>query len=133
MYKLDQPLYHGTSNAASIFIVGGNGLNAPVHLCKDKHRAEHYAKAATAFLEDISQKEGSQPIATGYAIFTFHSLPSRDYLIEDDYNPEAEPGQYKYTKPIKGLQHFTVERYPLEITDDERLRLCCFAIGMWRK
>jgi hypothetical protein len=133
MYKLDKLLYHGTSNAASIFIVGGNGLNAPVHLCEDKCRAEHYAKAATAYLEDMSRKESNKPIATGYAVFTFHSLPSRDYLIEDDYNPKAEPGQYKYTKPIKGLQHFTVERYPLEITDAERLRLYCFAIGMWKR
>jgi len=54
--KLDKPLYHGTSNAASIFIVGGYGLKAPVYLTSDKDRAIHYAKAATAYLERMLKR-----------------------------------------------------------------------------
>jgi hypothetical protein len=133
MHKLEKPLYHGTSSASSIYIVGGIGFKAPVYLCDDKSRAEHYAKAATAYVESLAKEKRIKLIADGYAIFTFHSLPNKDFLIEDGYNPEAERGQFIYTQPIRGLQHFTVERHSLEVDEDERLRLRCFAIGMWGK
>ena len=132
MSKLDKPLYHGTSSAASIMIVGGYGFKAPVYLTADKRAALHYAKAATAYLEKIAEEEGSELIADGYALFTFHSLPNSEELIPDDYSPN-EPNQFVYRKPIRGLRHFWVERFPLEVEPDERLRLVCFAIGMWSK
>jgi len=132
MKKLDKPLYHGTSNAASIFIVGGYGLKSPVYLTADKERAIHYAKAATAYLERHAKDEGCKLIAEGYALFTFYSLPNADELSPDDYSPN-EPNQFIYRKPIKGLNHFSVERHPLEVDDSEHLRLQCFAIGMWSK
>lgn len=132
--KLEKPLYHGTSKAAAIFIIGGNGFNAPIHLTEDKDRAIHYARAATAYLERLVKDEGGKLIADGCALFTFNSVPDKNMLVHDDYNPTAEPNQWKYLKPIRGLQHFTVEYYPLIISDDEEhLRLQCFAIGMWRK
>lgn len=133
MNRLHKPLYHGTSNAASIMIVGGFGLKAPVYLTSDKCRAEHYAKAATAYLEKHAGDNGNKLIAEGYAIFTFHSIPNENELIIDDYNLEAEQGQWKYLKDIRGLQHFTIERYPLEADEAEHLRLQCFAIGMWSR
>jgi len=132
MDKLNKPLYHGTSKASAIMIVGGDGFNQPVCLTEDKKQAEHYAKAATAELEKLCQDEGGTLIAEGYAIFTFTSTPNKDYLVVDDYNLDAEPGQWKYLKGIRGLQHFTVEYHPLEVDDDEHLRLQCFTIGMWR-
>ena len=131
--KLDKPLYHGTSNAASILIVGGHGFKAPVYLTADKEIAIHYAKAATAYLERHAKDEGCKPIADGYALFTFTSLPDIDDLQPDDYNSDAEPDQFIYRKPIRGLQHYTVERYPLEADDNEKMRLTCFAIGMWSR
>lgn len=131
-HKLDKPLYHGTSKAAAIFICGGDGFKPPIYLTEDKQRAEHYAKAGTAYLEDKAKEEHQKLIADGYAIFTFKSVPDATYLVVDDYS-EGEPGQWKYTKPIRGLRHFTVEFQPLAVTDEERLRLCCFAIGMWRR
>lgn len=132
--KLDKPLYHGTSKVSAIMIVGGCGFNAPLYLTEDKRYAEHYAKAATAYLESMAKEKGLKLIADGYAIFTFHSLPNTDYLKVDDYNLEAdsEKGQWKYRKNIRGLQHFTVEYHPLQVDDHEHLRLQCFAIGMWR-
>ena len=130
--QLDKPLYHGTSKAAAIMIVGGCGLNSPVHLTEDKKAAIHYAKSATAYLEKVANDEGTKLIADGYAVFTFNSLPNKDYLVIDDYNTDAEPNQWKYLKAIRGLRHFTVEYHPLEVNDDEHLRLQCFAIGMWR-
>lgn len=132
MDKLEKPLYHGTTNAASIMIIG-NGFNAPIHLTESEQSAFHYAKAATAYLEHLAKEEGLQPIADGWAVFTFLSLPNKNLLIPDDYNPPLEPNQWVYGKPIKGLQHFTVRRGKLEVTQEEHLRLQCFAIGMWRK
>lgn len=132
MYKLSRPLYHGTSNAVSVMVVGGYGLNAPVYLTSDKRRAEHYAKAATAYLEETAQKNGGKLFAEGYAILTFTSLPNKEYLCEDNYSPN-EPDQYIYKGKILGLRHFTVERHSLEVDADEHLRLQCFAIGMWSK
>lgn len=130
--KLDTPLYHGTSNAASILIVGGEGFKGPVYLTADKERAIHYAKAATAYLEKLVKDSGGRLFADGYAVFTFTSLPDKDGLCPDDWSP-GEPDQFVYHKPIRGLRHFTVERYPLEADDDEKLRLSCFAIGMWQR
>lgn len=131
--KLDKPLYHGTSNAASIFIVGGYGFKAPVYLTANKERAIHYAKAATAYLEKICKDEGGKLIAEGYAVFAFHSLPDLKELRTDDYNSNAEPDQFIYQKPIRGLRHFAIERHNLEVDEEEHLRLECFAIGMWRR
>lgn len=133
MYKLGKPLYHGTTNAASIMIVGGYGFNTPIHLTEDEQAAFHYANAATAYLEHLAKEEGWKLIADGWAVFTFHSLPNKNFLIPDDYNPQAEPNQWIYTKSIKGLSHFTVRRGKLEVTEEEHLYLQCFAIGMWRK
>lgn len=133
MIKLDKPLYHGTSKASAIMIIGGDGFNQPIYLTEDKKRAEHYAKAATAYLETLAKDEGSKPIADGYAIFTFRSIPNEDYLIIDDYNLDEEQRQWKYLKGIKGLQHFTVEYHSLQVSKEEHLRLRCFAIGMWRR
>lgn len=133
MNKLDAPLYHGTSKAAAIYIVGGYGFNAPIHLTADKKRAEHYAKAATAYLEKLCNEKGTKPIADGYAIFTFRSVPDKDDLVVDDYNLIAEPDQYKYLKPIRGLAHFTAEYHPLKVSNETHLSLQCFAIGMWSR
>ncbi len=130
--KLDKPLYHGTSNAASIMIVGGYGFNAPVYLTTDRERAIHYAKAGTAYLERHARDEGYKLIAEGYALFTFYSLPDIDNLSLDDYSPN-ELDQFIYRKPIKGLKHFSIERFPLDVDNDEHLRLQCFAIGMWSR
>ena len=131
--KLNKPLYHGTSKASAIMIVGGDGLNPPVYLTEDKKRAEHYAKAATAYLEKHAKAEGHKLIAEGYAVFTFTSVPDKDHLVVDEYNLEAEKGQWEYQKRIRGLRHFTIEYHPLQVSDDEHLRLQCFAIGMWSK
>lgn len=131
--KLDKPLYHGTSKASAIMIVGGDGFNSPVYLTEDKKKAEHYARAATAYLEDHARKNGNKLIADGYAIFTLDSVPNEDYLVVDDYNLDAEQGQWKYLKGIRGLQHFTVEYRSLEAGEEEHLRLRCFAIGMWQR
>ena len=131
MHKLEKPLYHGTSRASAIMVVGGNGLNAPVYLTEDKKRSVHYAKAATAYLENHAKKNGHKLIAGGYAIFTLTSVPDKDRLMIDDYNLEAEAGQWKYLKSILGLRHFTVEYHPLDVSNEEHLRLQCFAIGMW--
>jgi len=133
MNKLDKPLYHGTSKASAIMIVGGYGFTAPVYLTDDKRRAEHYAKAATAYLEKHASKNGNKLIADGYAIFTFRSVPDKDCLIVDDYNLTAENGQWKYLKSIRGLQHFTAEYHPLEVSEEEYMSLQCFAIGMWSR
>lgn len=132
MTKLTKPLYHGTSNAASIFIVGGYGFKAPVYLTTNKERAIHYAKAATAYLEKHAEDEGAKLIADGYAVFTFNSLPNANELRPDDYSPN-EPDQFVYRQSIRSLQHYTVERYPLEADENEKMRLTCFAIGMWRR
>ena len=131
--KLDKPLQHGTSNASSVLIVGGAGFRAPLYLTADKERAIHYAKAATAYLEKLCRDEGGKLIANGFAVFTFQSLPNMKELYPDDYNPDAEPGQFIYRKSIKGLQHFSVERFPLNVDANEHLRLQCFAIGMWSR
>ena len=132
--KLDKPLYHGTSKASAIFIISGDGFNAPIHLTEDKERAIHYARAATAYLENLVKEENRQIIANGCALFTFHSVPDKSMLVLDDYNLTAEPNQWKYLKPIKGLRHFTVEYNPLIVSgEEEDLRLRCFAIGMWRR
>lgn len=133
MNKLDKPLYHGTSKASAIMIVGGYPFNAPIYLTEKKEAAIHYAKAATPYLENLAQEEGSYPIADGYALFTFHSVPDKTLLVKDDYNLDAEPDQWKYTKPIRGLAHFSIEYHPLEVSKEEHMRLLCFAIGMWRK
>ena len=134
MYRLEKPLYHGTSKAAAIYIIGGYGLNAPVYLTEDKAQAIHYARAATAYVEQMTKDEGCSLIAEGCALFTFRSIPDKNKLVLDDYNPDAEPNQWKYQAPIKGLQHFLVEYCPLIVADEfERLRLRCFAIGMWRR
>jgi len=131
--KLDKPLYHGTSKAAAIFILS-YGFNSPIHFTEDKEQAIHYARAATAYLENYVKEEGTELIADGCALFTFHSLPDKSMLVPDDYNPTAEPCQWKYLKSIKGLRHFTVEYHPLIFSDEEEhLRLRCFAIGMWRR
>jgi len=131
-HKLEKPLYHGTSKASAIFIIGGFGFNAPVYLTENKEEAIHYAKAATAYLERLARDEGSKPIAEGYALFTFQSVPDKSSLTPDDYSPD-EPNQWKYLKPIRGLQHFVVEYYPFIVSEEEHLRLQCFAIGMWRR
>lgn len=132
MHKLDKPLYHGTSKASAILALGIDGFNAPIYLTEDKREAQHYAKAATAYLEKIAREEGSTLIAEGCAVVTFNSVPDKDQLIVDDYNLEAEPGQWKYLKRIRGLQHFHIDYFSLETSEEEHLRLVCFAIGMWR-
>ena len=132
MVKLDRPLYHGTSNASSIMIIRVSGFKAPVYLTTDRQRAEHYAKAATAYLEQYAKDEGGSLIAEGYAVFTFRSLPNIDHLSPDDYSPN-EPDQYVYQGRIGSLSHFVIDRYPLDVTPEEHLRLQCFAIGMWRR
>ena len=132
MYKLEKPLYHGTSSASSVMIVGATGFKAPVYLTEDRRAAEHYAKAATAYLIYLCKEKDTHPITDGYSIFTFTSVPDENYLIVDDYSDE-EPGQWKYLKSIRGLRHFTVERYPFDPDEEELMRLVCFAIGMWRK
>jgi hypothetical protein len=133
MYKLEKPLYHGTSTAASLLICGSkDGFHAPIYLCESKETAIHYAKAATVFTEDFAQKRGAKLIADGYSVFTFYSIPNKDDLIVDDYNLDAEPNQYKYVKPIRGLGHYAAENFPLDVDENERLVLQCFAIGMRR-
>jgi len=131
--KLDKPLYHGTSKVSALYIVGGDSLHAPVYLTENKQRAIHYAKAATAYLEYKAKEIGKELWADGYAVLTFTSLPNEDYLTVDDYNLDAEPHQWKYNKPIRGLQHFTVEYEPLVATEDVKMSLVCFAIGMWQR
>jgi len=133
MYKLDKLLYHGTTAMAAVYACGTNeGFRAPVYLTESKERAEHYAKAAAAYIEHEAKERGIKLIKEGYAIITFRSLPNKDFLKPDDYNPEAEPNQWIYLKPIVGYRHFSVEYHPLEATDEQRLYLRCFAIGMWR-
>lgn len=132
MYKLEKPLYHGTSTAASLVIEVNNKFHLPIYLCEDREMAIHYAKASTVFAEHVAQEDGFNLIADGYALLTFTSLPDKEGLEIDDYNPEAEPNQFKYTKPIRGMAHCTVETFPLELTESERLRLMCYAIGMRR-
>lgn len=132
MFKLNKFLYHGTSAAAAIYIYGGDGFNAPVYLTEKKNDAIHYAKAATAYLEDAAKEKGIHLIKEGYALFTFRSVPDITYLKIDDYNPGCELNQWKYLNRIKGLRHFKVEFHILDVSEGERLRLCCFAIGMWR-
>jgi len=132
VHKLDKPLYHGTSRAAAA-LIHAYGFKAPIHLTEDKGRANRYARAATAYLEKLAKDEGARPVASGCALFTFSSVPDRRLLVPDDYNLTDEPGQWKYLDPIIGSSHFSVDFYPLIITDEfERLRLECFAIGMWR-
>lgn len=132
MHKLKKPLYHGTSRASAILIIGGHGFNAPVHLTENKQAAVHYAKAAAAYLEHSAQRDSKELIASGWVVFEFRSIPNEKYLRPDDYNPSAEPNQWKYTKRIRGSQHYTTQSGDLDVTEEERLRLQCFAIGMWR-
>jgi hypothetical protein len=132
MYKLDKPLYHGTSAAAAVYICGGRGFNAPLYLTENKEAAVHYAKAATAYVEGKAKENGARLIKDGYAVFTFRSVPNEKELVIDDYS-EKEPGQWKYLSPLRGLHHFTVELNPLIADEIERLYLQCFAIGMWRR
>lgn len=132
MQGLGKPLYHGTSNAASLLIVGEEKFKAPIYLTSDKKRAEHYAKAITAWHERLARKEGDTLIADGCAVFTFTSVPDPTLLKQDDYNPTQEPNQWIYPKPIRGLRHYSIERFPLEVDDSTRLSLECFAIGMRR-
>ena len=131
MYKLEKPLYHGTSKASAMYIYS-YGFKAPVYLTEDKQAAFHYAKAATAYLEHEAKENGHKLIADGWAVFTFRSVPNKINLVLDNYNSQAEPGQWKYERPIRGLAHFTAQYGELEVTDEERLYLQCFAIGMWR-
>ncbi|GAI77498.1 unnamed protein product, partial [marine sediment metagenome] len=65
--KLDKPLYHGTSKASAIYIVGGYGFNPPIHLIENRDKAIHYARAATAYLEGFVKDEGKKLIADGCA------------------------------------------------------------------
>lgn len=131
MYKLDRPLYHGTSAAAAIFILC-YGFKAPVHLTEDEQSAIHYAKAATAYVEHEAKEDNHKLIRDGWAVFTFYSVPNKMHLVPDDYNPQAEPGQWRYENPIRGLKHFTIQYGELNVTEEENLYLRCFAIGMWR-
>lgn len=131
MYKLEKPLYHGTSAAASYRIIA-EGFIAPVYLTESKETAIHYARAAAAYAEYWAEKEG-EDLPKGYAIFAFQSVPNQDALEMDDYNLAAEQGQWKYRHRIYGLQHFTVERHKLRADHEEKMRLSCFAIGMWRR
>lgn len=132
MDKLETPLYHGTSRAAAILICGGHGFNAPLYLTENREAAIHYAKAATAYLEAAVRERGGKLMAEGYALFTFRNVPNRNYLSLDTYS-SMEPGQWKYLKQLSGLRHFTFESYPLAVSQEEHLRLQCFAIGMWRR
>lgn len=132
--KLDKPLYHGTSKASAIMIVGGYGLNPPIHLTENRDGAIHYARAATAYLGRLAKDEGKELIITGCALFTFNSVPDKLLLKPDSYNPTAELNQWIYPKRIVSTSHFSVEYFPLEVKDDyEYLALQCFAIGMWRR
>ena len=133
IYKLPKPLYHGTTADASIYITSGYGLNSPIYLTEDKRRAIHYAKAAAAYVEDLVKEHKGRLLKEGYAVFTFSSLPNKEYLVRDEYNVEAEPDQWIYQKTIRGLRHFTVEHYPLIANKEERMRLKSFAIGMWMR
>ena len=130
-FKIDKPLYHGTSAAAAAFIVGGYGFKTPLFLTEDKRAAIHYAKAATAYLERMAKDAGYKLISDGFAVFTFHSIPDQSKLVPDPYS-DKEPGQWKYLGSIRGLNHFTVERQALQVDDTQRLALESFAIGMWR-
>lgn len=134
MHKLEKPLYHGTASATADLILI-YGFNAPIYLTESKEAAVHYARAAAAYTEYWAGKEGVELTKEqkGYAIFTFLSVPNQNALEIDDYNLAAEKGQWIYAKRIFGLEHFKVERHRLVADDEERLRLCCFAIGMWRK
>ena len=133
MYKLEKPLYHGTSKASALCVVGGDAFNAPLYLTEHKESAIHYAKCATAYLEYTAQRDGKVLWADGYAVLTFTSLPNKDYLVKDDYNQDAEPDQFKYLRPIRGLRHFTVDYQPFAYNEREHLHLVTFCIGMWRK
>ena len=128
--KLDKPLYHGTSAASALCIAAGERLKVPVYLTENKTAAEHYGKAACAYLEHFARKNGSSVLKEGYAILTFTSVPDKNLLRIDDYN-EAERGQWTYPRPL-GLKHCSIEYHSLEADDSEKLRLCCFAIGMWQ-
>ena len=133
MNELEKPLYHGTSKVSAIMIVGGYALRAPVYLTEDKKSAIHYAQCATAYLEHHAKGNGTKLWAQGYAVLTFASLPNKDYLVKDDYNEDAEPGQWKYLRPIRGLRHFTVDYEPFVYNEREHLHLVSFAIGMWKR
>lgn len=140
MIKLDKPLYHGTSAHSAILIYGGGGFRSPVYLTENYKDAEHYAKSATAYLENYAKENNGKLFKEGYAIFTFiklpevkgvNAIPFNQLLITDDYNPDAEKDQWVYKRPIKSVC-YSIEYHPLEVTPEEHLSLQCFAIGMWR-
>ena len=134
MYKLERPLYHGTSGASAYHITHYlSPFDAPLYLTEHKDAAVHYAKCATAYLLREAAKAETKLLADGYALFTFTSLPNKDYLGKDDYNEDAEPDQFKYLKPVKGYSHYTVEYYPFVYNEREHLHLVTFAIGMWSR
>lgn len=141
--KLDKPLYHGTcAHFAKIInakcCLGRNSFRLPLYLTDNKDMAIHYAQAATAYTENLASEENVQLYKTGYAIFTFTSLPvSKDDTLDniltiDDYNLDYEKGQYKYLRDIRTVC-YQLEYFPLEVSQEEHLKLQCFAFGMWRQ
>ena len=134
MYRLKTPLYHGTSAASAYHITHYlSPFDAPLYLTEHKEMALHYAQCATAYISRQAQTEGVKLLADGYALFTFHSLPNKDYLVPDDYNENAEPDQFKYLKPLKGISHYTLSFYPFEYNEREHLHLVSYAMGMWAR
>jgi len=127
--KLEKPLYHGTAKALLPRIIA-DGFKPPIYLCESKERAIHYAKAACAYVED---EIGVSERYKGCVVFTFKSVPDKNALVVDDYNPQAEPGQWKYVGKLSSDRHYTFEEFKLDADKHERLRLKCFAIGMWQK
>ena len=133
MMKLNRLLYHGTSATSAVLIIGVSGFRTPIHLTESRDAAVHYGKAAEAYVERLAKEENGKLLKEGYAVFTFTHIPDMTALVVDDYNLTAEPGQWKYLKPIRDMHYLHVEYFPLEVDEYERLALQCFAIGMWRK
>lgn len=127
--RLEKLLYHGTARALAESILR-YGFELPIYLTENKEAAVHYARAAAAYVE------AKMPdVAKGYSVFTLQSLPRLPR--PDDYS-EGEKGQWVLpaTTKTKRLylngQH-TWEHFDLIADESERLRLQCFAIGMWSR
>lgn len=139
--KLDKPLYHGTSEEDAYKVYYGRGFKDYVYVVDDPRVAEHYAQARTvnvlkylpkdAYLFSKDFRENPK-----YAVYEFKSIPDKAELVEDDYSPTGEKGQYIIRAPIirpvhyrkKGGQEYVSK--PLTKDKTERLMLECFGIGM---
>ena len=121
-------LYHGTSQPQVYKAWWDEFLKKPVYLTSDRQVAEHYAKAASAFVMD---KLKMDKIEYSIVIVDSENLDSKKLKV-DDYNLEKESNQYIYLDKIK-LDECVIESESLEVSESELLSLQCFAIGMWRK